>query len=298
MDDVQESRSLASRRADVATGLLLTGAALAIGVAGITWMAQRTHRFWLASEDISSFEMYSLPLHTASMTGIGLIAVMVASVLVVRGRAAMAAPTLIGAAIGPMALVAVPVSEQLALGNGVDTVFWWRALVAGIVLAILGTGTWWATRHLDSIGVLADPDPPECRRPLMSGTALYILATGVSLAAQVPMMMNANAPQPMGMLGWALLVGGCAVAGTALTARQVAVATMGCGAVLLLMATAYLRDGGWPGVAGWELHAQSPIILTWVAALAFAASPFAGFLTFLVRLPAVHSSLEPARTDG
>jgi len=43
----------------------------------------------------------------------------------------------------------------------------------------------------------------------------------------------------------------------------------------MLMSAAYARDGGWPGVAGWEPF-TSPFVLSWTSTVAVCAAPLAG----------------------
>lgn len=261
----------------VAAGGLLTGLALGVVVAGIAGLAQRAGRAWLldqglSSQEINSLEVYSLPLHTAAMTAVGLLAVAAASLLVLTGRRLMAAVTLIGAAIGPMTLVAAPVAESLIRDDSMDTVAGWHVLVGALLMTIMGVGTWWTSRSLRSW----DGRPAEL--PL-SDISLFALTAAACLTAQVPMMGSHERPQLVVALGWSLLIAGTTVVGTMLRGWQTAAATVGSGLVLLLMALAYIRVGGWPGVAGWEfMGMQSPVILTFVSAGAYAAGPLTGFL--------------------
>jgi len=78
------------------------------------------------------------------------------------------------------------------------------------------------------------------------------------------------------MLGWAVLAGGLAATVAESAHRWAALATFAAAVgVLMLMSAAYARDGGWPGVAGWE-PITSPFVLSWTSTVAVCAAPLAG----------------------
>lgn len=262
---------------DAAMGLLLTAAVLAALVGALAGLAQHAARVWWRAEGLpGDQELYSLAGHTASMVGIGMIAVATASILIRNGRLALAVPVLVGVVAGPMTLVAAPVSESLMRDDSMDTDRGWHLLVGAVVLAVLGTGTWWTSRSLGRGGFAGDQ---PASGGLSSGS-LFVIVAGVCLAAQVPMMGNPERPQLIVAIGWSLLIAGGAVSGTSMSGWQVALATVVVAVVLVLMALAYLRPGGWPGVAGWEFKGmESPVILTSVTAFGAVVSPLLGFLT-------------------
>ncbi|GLY29000.1 hypothetical protein [Kineosporia sp. NBRC 101731] len=290
MDDVDGSRS------DVAAGALVATASLALLVGSISWRGQHAARSWWAAQGIADgLELESLPLHTAAMTGTGLIAIAAAVLLVTRGRVALAVAALIGAVAGPMTLVAAPLSESfLRDDDSYDTTYTWHLVVGAALAGLLATGTWWTSRRLGHAGVLSDHETSGGPPRSLSDSSLFVIVAGVCLTAQVPMMGNPERPALVVATGWALLVAGCTVAGTSLNGWQTGLATLSCAAVLLLMALAYLRIGGWPGVAGWELLGQPPVILTSVSAVSFAAGPVLGFLTTVPRRRAAHLSSQTA----
>jgi hypothetical protein len=282
-----DASALRTWKTDVAVGVLLTAAVLVLLVGGIAGLAQHAAQVWWRAEGlVGDQEMYSLSLHTMSMVGVGMVALVTASVLVVSGRVALAVAVLAGVVAGPMTLVAAPVSESLIRDDDMDTTRGWRLLVGVAVLGALAAGTWWTSRSLRRGGVLLN----RVSSPGFSAGSLFVLVAGAVLTAQVPMMGNQERPQLVVAAGWSLLIAGGAVVGTSLRTWQVGLATVGSGVVLLLMAFAYLRIGGWPGVAGWEFKGiQSPVILTSVTAAGFAAGPLLGFLATVrgrVRRPA------------
>ncbi|GAA3635291.1 hypothetical protein GCM10022223_62130 [Kineosporia mesophila] len=290
MDDVDGSRS------EVAAGALIAAAALALVVGSIGWLGQHAARTWWEGQGLpGEVELESLSQHTAAMTGTGLIAIAGAGLLVARGRVVLAGAALVGAVAGPMTLVAAPLSESLLRDDdSYDTTYTWHLIVGAALLGILATGTWWTSRHLRRAGVRNDHEASGGPPPLLSDSSLFVIVAGVCLTAQVPMMGNPERPQLIVATGWALLVAGCTVAGSSLNGWQTGLATLSCAAVLLLMALAYLRPGGWPGVAGWELLGQPPVILTSVTAVSFAAGPLLGFLTTVPRRRAAYLSTRPA----
>ncbi len=271
-----DASALRTWKTDVAVGALLTAAVLGLLVGGIAGLAQHAAQVWWRSEGLTgNQEMDSLTLHTMSMVGIGMVAVATASLLTIDGRVALAVAVLVGAVAGPMTLVAAPVSESLIRDDSLDTILGWHLLVGAALLAVLATGTWWTSRSLRRGSVLLD----GATSPGFSSGSLFVVVAGTVLAAQVPMMGNPERPQLVVATGWSLLIAGGAVIGTSLRTWQVGAATVGGGVVLLLMAVAYLRIGGWPGVAGWEFKGmESPVILTFVTAAGFAAAPLLGFL--------------------
>ncbi len=276
-----DASALRTWKTDVAVGTLLTAAVLGLLVGGIAGLAQHAAQVWWRSEGLTgNQEMYSLTLHTMSMVGIGMVAVATASFLTIDGRVALAVAVVVGAVAGPMTLVAAPVSESLIRDDSLDTIPGWHLLVGAALLAVLATGTWWTSRSLRRGGVLLD----RATSPGFSSGSLFVVVAGTVLAAQVPMMSNPERPQLVVATGWSLLIAGGSGRRDVVAHVAGRRGTVGGGVVLLLMAVAYLRIGGWPGVAGWEFKGmESPVILTFVTAAGFSAAPLLGFLTTVRR---------------
>ncbi|MBT0771437.1 hypothetical protein KIH74_21045 [Kineosporia sp. J2-2] len=257
-----------------AAGIVITGAVIAGTTGVITWLARRAARTWLLDQDIHDFGFSSPWLHVAAMAGIGTVAVATAAGLAAGRHRLIALATLTGAVAGPMTLVAAPVSESLVREDGTDTVAAWHLAVGAVLLAVLAAGTWW-TAHLRGVR------PENDRGTGIPVGALFLIVTAACLAAQSPMTGDPERPQLVVAAGWSLLVAGGLVAGAlrAGGAARTALAALAHAGVLLVMALAYLRPGGWPGVAGWEVWGQSPVVLTAVTAGTFAAAPVLGRLT-------------------
>jgi hypothetical protein len=224
-----------------------------------------------------TIDRYSVINHSAAMTSLFAVATIAAAILLRQGRWLAALCTSAGAAFGPMVLLAAPLgrdvvtrwSESVEPNPGTD--LWWRALVGSVTLAWVLLTAWWAAR--DRVRT-ADTLP---------GLTYPFILVGVGLVAfGAPGAVAWYAPEALALpilAGHLFLVAGVVTACATLTrigatwcAMQVAVV----GAVLLMYA-AYNRDGGWPGVAGWE-YGTSPIITTVATSAALVVAPTVGLL--------------------
>ena len=119
---------------------------------------------------------------------------------------------------------------------------------------------------------LARPTAPgePGRSPLVGVTALVCLAAPLLGLAMIPGATADPGHEPglsfHMVAGWGLLAGGLLAAGLlGATARPSAGALARLALAGVAPATmwwAYHRDGGWPGVPGWDHGMQSPLFLT------------------------------------
>jgi hypothetical protein len=104
-------------------------------------------------------------------------------------------------------------------------------------------------------------------------------------------------PGPAPLLGWGLLT--AAVVVLVRRSSRMADALLafgGAGLARGVMSLVYLRDGGWPGAAGWELI-QPPIVLSVPTALLLLAAPLLGLaLRGTVAVPVTRQPVPPEQT--
>ncbi len=120
--------------------------------------------------------------------------------------------------------------------------------------------------------------------------------TAVALTVQV-IAWSGNDSQagPAPMIGWSLLVAGAAVLARRPSPTWGAVAVLtGSAVVVSTLHVAYHRSGGWPGAAGWETFAQSPVVLSWGTAGVVLALPAMAVLSSLRRRPLLAAAITPA----
>jgi hypothetical protein len=281
--DVGRVAHLRVLKTDLAVGAMVAGATVVALDGGVGWLAQRAGQAYSAAQGIDSGYLYSLPLHVASMLAVSALAVMIAAVLNLAGHRLLAALVVLGAVAGPLTLVAAPISSTLIRTDSMDTVAGWHLFIGGLQLLILSTSTWWTSRCLMRRDFSARLDLAD---ESISGAILYAAVGACCLAAQVPAMGNLSGERPMLVVatGWSLLIAGVTVVLASVPRwRPVLLVTIGCAVVVLLMGVAYLRPGGWPGVAGWEFNGmESPVILSWANVPLFLLSPSAGLAAALL----------------
>lgn len=90
---------------------------------------------------------YSLTGHVVAMVLLGGLSVVLAASLVRAGNVPCAAILLLGAALGPMTIVAAPVRGDLVRPDWNDTVPWWHVLVGLTVAGCLAAWTRAVVRH-------------------------------------------------------------------------------------------------------------------------------------------------------
>lgn len=253
-------------------GWLLGAAALGV----LTWVlaAAAQHAAVVAARrESADLSTYSLGGHVAGMTLLGCMAVLVSSALVRQRHRVMAAAVLAATAVGPMTLIAAPVRWSLVAQSSMDTVWWWHLAIAVVVITVLAGWTAAVTTERE------EPAPTAVgSRTAVSDEAVFLLVTVVGFAGCWNFAWHLQeSPGALPALGWAALAAGGAVAVARGPWRTGAILIPLIAAALGVMAWAYLREGGWPGVAGWEFNGmESPVVLSARVAFVMAAAPFLG----------------------
>ena len=167
-----------------------------------------------------------------------------------------------GAAFGPLRLVAAPIQgdlEFISQEPSAAQVAWPVAVAAVLTVALIVVARRLA--RLDS--------PNDVPRGALIGVAgLVCLVIPLLALPMIPGAMVDPGHEPelsfYMVTGWGLLAGGLLAAGllgigrTSTAGWRVPLAA----ATPAAMWWAYHRDGGWPGVPGWDLGLQSPLYLT------------------------------------
>jgi hypothetical protein len=244
-----------------------------VSFALLTWTlaASAQHAAVIAVRpDVPDLYTYPLARHVVAMTLLGSLAVLVAQTLLGRGRRATAAVVLAATAAGPMTVLAAPVTSSLAAPGSMDTVWWWHLSVASAALAVLAgwtaaVGAWQMARD---DGATVGP----------SDEYVFLLVGLLGFAGCWNFAWQLQeSPGALPAAGWALIAAGVAVAVRHASKRTVATIVALTAAALGATAWAYLRKGGWPGVAGWELS-QSPVILSARVVAVLALAPLTGLV--------------------
>jgi hypothetical protein len=233
--------------------------AVAAFVAVMTASAQHAGVADARANGIASLYLYSLVWHVVAMVAVACLAVAVAVTLWRSASRVMAGVIVVGAAAGPMAVVAAPIRPALMAPTSMDTVWWWHVVVSAALTVLLGA--WVLALH-----ALTRRDAVE-RSPLPAGrwdASVFVVAAALafSLAWNHSWQLQ-ESPGALPAFGWAVLA-----AGMFLAARRVgqwrAVCMVALAALALLaLSHAYTRPGGWPGVAGWEMGGmESPVVLS------------------------------------
>ncbi len=254
----------------------------AASLAALTWgLASTAQQAAVVAARPATAELYTYSLggHVAGMTLLGCVAVVVAAALVRRGRRAMAATALAATAAGPMTLIAAPVRWSLVAPTSMDTVWWWHVVVAAAVFVVLAGWT---------VAATANDGPPATRggaAVVPSDAAVFVLVTAAGFASCWNFAWHLQeSPGALPALGWAALAAGAVVAVAGGTWRTGTTLLPLVAAALGVMAWAYLRDGGWPGVAGWEFNGmESPVVLSARVVVVTAGAPLLGLILRGVR---------------
>jgi hypothetical protein len=259
-------------------GSLLAVAALAVLVGGFALVAQRN-----ADAVVLSYH-YSVSMHIVAMSSVAALSVAVAAAVLRLGQPLVAGIVLIGSALGPMTLVAVPVQPSLVDASTFgDTALWWRVLVGVALLGLMTAWAWWTTKCLDTRPTIDSLSHTTETFSWLPSTVLFVVMTGVGLVAYRMTPQQANEPALRAIVGWALLAAGIAVvtafartAWMSLAMLAAVASTMG------IIFLAYTRLGGWPGVAGWEFNGmESPIITSVASTVTLLAAPVIGVTIWL-----------------
>jgi hypothetical protein len=284
-------------------GLVLAWAggacALAVVVGGLAAAAQHEAQVNARALGLGGTTTYSLTGHVAGVVLLGALAVAVAVTLVASRRPVLAGLVLVGVALGPMTIVATPVRAGLVPESYMDTRLWWHAVVGVVVVAVLAG---WAGAVVSRLAALptrpGSVEPDRARFPSEGVLVFALVAIGFIVSWNKSFALQESVGV-MPAAGWAVLASGMVVA-AADRGWRVGAATLSlAGAALLTMFGAYHRDGGWPGVAGWEFGGmQSPVVLsTTVAAMILIAAPVGVALGWLRHLPS-RKIAEPTLLDS
>ena len=260
--------------------------------AGVAWSAQRAGLRALAAADAGPPWTYSLWKHVVAMVLLAVLTVAVSSGLKLAGLRVIGFVVLVGVVAGPMTVIAAPVRESLITADGGNTRLWWHFVVGGAQLTILLAADRWVTRWLRTEVAISDSRgrPPLLSRS-RSGAGVFGVFAATAVTVQVVFTPNPGTSENPGLaavLGWAALGAGLAV----LVARSYrssgpAWALIGAAIVMGALALAYVRPGGWPGVAGWEfMGMESPVILSPASGLVLLAGPVLGLLVLGGRMTA------------
>ncbi len=248
-------------------------------VAALTTAAQDMARQQVRAMGLGDGSFYSLSEHVLAMTLIGILAVTASVWLWQTGSWGAGLLVLAGVAAGPMTVVAAPISTRLVADGNQDTVGWWHLVVGGAVVAVLVS---WTT----AVVRLSTSRPPRrpwtlFRRPVTVEVALVLVAgsaawTSMGLARSI----GGENPGFLVILGWAALAAGVALGISRARSWQAPVVAWGLEILIILMLhQAYDRDGGWPGVAGWELNGmESPVVFSREVVLPLLFAPALGVL--------------------
>ena len=264
---------LAGRRGVQRWAVVLAGVFLAVGAAALAsrWKvtAYWTAPFW--QERLGPGVDLSLPPyersvwpHAVAMTAVVALTLAIMVPLLRSGLFTVAVLVGAGAGFGPLRLLAAPVIGDLEFLESEPTpaqVVWPLAVGAAATVLLTVLARW-----------LARPTAPgePGRSPLVGVTALVCLAVPLLGLAMIPGATVDPGHEPglsfHMVTGWGLLAGGLLAAGLlGATARPSAGALARlvlAGVAPATMWWAYHRDGGWPGVPGWDHGMQSPLFLT------------------------------------
>jgi hypothetical protein len=245
----------------VVLGSLVPAAVIGLMVGGLTWMG------WKLADSPEHITHYSLSMHVIAMLALSILAVAVGSALVVQRKPVLAGVVLIATAFGPMTIVATPIRASLITSTYQDTRIWWHVVVAGALTIVLSAWTWWVVRCLPEPE--GQPDRPPSALASLLPDLVFIVSAAGGLLAYLSSPDQSNQPAMRAMVGWAILAAGIVTAvGFARHWWTSLVLAGGAGVVLGLIFLAYSRNGGWPGVAGWEYQGMESPIITSVGATA------------------------------
>ncbi len=229
---------------------------------------------------------YSVSMHVFAMTAIAALSVGVAVGLLRLRRPELAVVVLIASVLGPMTLVAVPVRSWAVDLTAQDTRAWWHAVIGALLLALLSGWTWWVRRCWDSRpGATQAESATDSHVGWMAPDLTFLVVAALCWVAYAEVTPQSNDPALRAIVGWAVLAAGLSVAvGFARSAWWSAAALGATAVVLGLVFLAYSRDGGWPGVAGWEYDGmESPIITSVASTASLLAASLLGLVVHAVR---------------
>jgi hypothetical protein len=212
--------------------------------------------------------------HVIAMTLVGGVAVALAATFVRAENPLIASAVLLGAAGGPMTAMAAPIRTSLIEHNGETAAAWWRILVTGMVFAVLAGWTAVVTCALRGRALRGRPAALSSR---IAGGGVFVALALTAYAVNIGMVGESTQhPAVLTNAGWAVLLAGLVCAASYGPWWSACFSWGFAGAALGVMYLAYERDGGWPGVSGWEVAGQPPIVLSaWITLLLVASIPVA-----------------------
>lgn len=236
--------------------LAVTYLATGLAAAGARWRVGQ-----MLGNPAWEFERTVWP-HAAAITLIVWLTLAITVPLLRARLFAVAVVVCAGAAFGPLRLVAAPIQGDLEFIDqqpSAAQVAWPVAVAAVLTVALTVVARRLARAH---------PPNDVPRGALVGVVGLVCLALPLLAVAMIPGATVDPGHEPglsfYMVTGWGLLAGGLLAAGLLGIGRT---STAGW-RVLLSAATpaamywAYQRDGGWPGVPGWDNGLQSPLYLT------------------------------------
>jgi hypothetical protein len=264
-------RRVARHRPVQRWGLVLAATFLTAGLAA-TAARWKVAAYWQAltwQEDLRPGVDLALPEyertvwpHALAMTLVVALTLAIMVPLLRARLSAVAALVGAGAGFGPLRLTAAPVIGKLEFVDSDPTPaqLAWPLTVAAVATVVLLVVAHWLARPI--------PPAPPRSRALVGVAALVCLSVPLLALPMIPGAPDGPFHEPglsiLMVTGWALLASGLLAAGL-LGAGTIAAALV---RVALAVATptamwwAYHRDGGWPGVPGWDFGTQSPLFLT------------------------------------
>jgi hypothetical protein len=202
--------------------------------------------------------------HALAMTLVVALALAIMVPLLRAGMFTLAVLVGAGAGFGPLRLTAAPVIGDLEFLEYEPTlmqVAWPLAVGAAATVLLLVVAGWLARP-----AALARPGSPL----LVATAGLVCLAVPLLALPMIPGATHDPGHEPglafHMVTGWGLLAGGLLAAGLLGASRRPTAGALArlalAGAAPAAMWWAYHRDGGWPGVPGWDHFMASPLFLT------------------------------------
>jgi hypothetical protein len=241
--------------------------------------------------------------HAAAMTAVVWLTLAVCVPLLRARLFAVAVALCAGAAFGPLRLVAAPIQGNLVLIDRDPSAAQvaWPVAVAAVLTVVLTV----VSRRLARPG----PSSDTPRGTLVGVAGLMCLAIPLIALPMIPGATVDPGHEPglsfHMVTGWGLLAGGLLTAGllgvgsTSTAAWRVLLSA----AAPATMYWAYQRDGGWPGVPGWDYGMQSPLFLTVQITAVLISCAVLGWglsasgLGERLRVPYDHSAPSAARSE-
>ena len=234
----------------------------------IAWVSQWwILRRWFLQEAIE-LPAPSVGPHALTMTVVAVLALAIAVPLLREGMFVAAGLTCLGAAIGPLRLVAAPVFASVGATTEVIPDFVWRLGVGVALLVVLLLVVRWVAG-------------PALREPPRWGpVVLVLIAVPVLVLLLWPGARTQEATDDTIWIdmavGWGLLIGGLLAAG--LVGSTASAVVRGLLAAAMAAALWLVYDVGERAVPGWEPGGDEPMFLTAQVSITLGVFAVAGFL--------------------